>query len=488
MTKKWILGIGYCYVWLPTVIFFVGWVKSWIAVPLCLLLGWSFLTALKADVDLYLPDWNRGNIIRGIVILCIIAVWVYFSGIGNFVWQNSDYMARNALYEILVGNDWPVVRYIAWNDGTQLRGLIYYIGYWLPAAAAGKMFGVGAGYLFQYFWAVLGISISVVFLNSFLKKWAVWPLVLFIMFSGLDALGCVLSGNGDLVFSFRHIEWWNRLQFSGFTTQLFWVFNQAIYAWVIFALLMIQKSNGHILCIWSLGMLVCTFPTVGMIPFVVYKVLQNGKIDCVGHTDKKIRMVKRLLSLENIVGGAAAVVCFFYLAGNRSAQNSGLAASAVSGMQDGQDTVSQLIGYIMFLLIEIGIYYCYIYRYYKKDWLFYVSMATLLVCPLIKVGSGSDFCMRASIPSLLAMYYMVADSLRQDMVKKTGYCFVIIIILAIGSINTVHEIGRSVMKTTQLYQQHHRVTNAVTSEEKILKSNNFSGNIEDNPFFRYLAK
>lgn len=225
----------------------------------CLFLVCAFKTVLKADIGLSLPAWNGRNIIQGIIILLIIAVWVYFSGIGNFVWQNSDHRARNALYEMLVVNKWPVIKNVVYEDGVQLRGLIYYIGYWLPAALIGKMCGMAAGYLFQYIWAVLGVFLGVILLNAILKKWSIWHLILFILFSGLDAMGCVLSGNLDPVLSFAHIEWWNAYQFSSFTTQLYWVYNQAIYAWVLTALIMIQKNNRHILCIWSLGMVVCTF-------------------------------------------------------------------------------------------------------------------------------------------------------------------------------------------------------------------------------------
>lgn len=138
MNKKWILGIGYFYVLLPTILFFLGWVKTWIAVPACLLLIWFWKKAIEEDTDLYLPVWDRKNIMRGIIIIMMIAVWVYFSGIGNLVWQNSDHKARNALYEMLVANQWPVIKSVVCKEGVQIRGLIYYIGYWLPAAVIGK--------------------------------------------------------------------------------------------------------------------------------------------------------------------------------------------------------------------------------------------------------------------------------------------------------------------------------------------------------------
>lgn len=488
MREKRILAISYLYVFLPTVIFFLGWVKTWMAVPVCLLLVWSLKKALEMNVDLCLPVWNRRNIIRGIIILCIIAVWVFFSGIGNFVWQNRDHTVRNALYEMLVTNEWPIIKSVVCKDEIQIRGLIYYIGYWLPAAVIGKLFGMTAGYFFQYLWAVLGVSICVVFMNSFLKKWSIWPVILFVLFSGLDALGCILSGNLNLIFSFRHIEWWNDFQFSSFTTQLYWVFNQAIYAWVLLALIMIQKNNRRILCIWSLGLIVCTFPAAGMTPFVVYAVLKNGKADSADQSDRKAGILNGLISFENILGGIVGIICSLYLTGNLSVQNSTVPAALTSYIQETEDGIYFLFGYILFILIEIGAYYIYIYRYFKKNCLLYISLLSLLICPLIKVGAAGDFCMRASIPSLLILFYMVAESFQKDMRERNIWCYVIIITLAIGSITVVHEVGRSVTNTIQRYQRNHEVFNPITSEEKMLQSNNFSGETEDNIFFTYFSK
>lgn len=220
------------------------------------------------------------------------------------------------------------------------------------------------------------------------------------------------------------------------------------------------------------------FSAAGIVPFVIYKIVKN----------RKSEIFNGLLSLENVLGGVVAVICFFYLTGNRSVHNSVLSAAALQDLASEQGIAEWVIGYILFIMVEIGIYYLYIYRYHKKDWLFYLSLGTLLLCPLIKVGSGGDFCMRASIPSLLILFYMVADSVRKDMAEKTVCRYIIIIVLAVGSMTAIHEMGRSVSNTVLIYQQDHEAINPIAPEEKMLQSNNFSGNVEDNFFFRYIAK
>lgn len=63
-----------------------------------------------------------------------------------------------------------------------------------------------------------------------------------------------------------HLEWWAvDFQFTSMTSQLFWVFNQAIPAWVATIMIMTQKHCKNMLFILSLMMLSSTIPFVGLI-------------------------------------------------------------------------------------------------------------------------------------------------------------------------------------------------------------------------------
>ena len=97
--------------------------------------------------------------------------------------------------------------------------------------------------------------------------------------------------------------------------------------------------------------------------------------------------------------------------------------------------------------------------------------------------------MRASIPALVILYYMVAQSLKKDMEeRKYICCCFILIILGVGGLTTIHEMGRSVINTINQYEEYGEIANAVNSEEVMLKGGNFSGEVENNLFFQYLAK
>ena len=99
-------------------------------------------------------------------------------------------------------------------------------------------------------WTALGVWIFYSLVCSYLKKFKAWPLVLFFAFSGLDIISWFLRGNG--LADSMHIEWSiPNFQYSSFLTQLFWVFNQAIPAWIITILILLQKNNRNIVFLIS---------------------------------------------------------------------------------------------------------------------------------------------------------------------------------------------------------------------------------------------
>ena len=187
MEKKkkiiWLNLLIYIYLFLPVLIFVVGWLKWYWALPFGILMALACVKGFTDSVqcDCFLLEKSDFRIL--IKALFLIILWVYLSGIGGWCYQNSDHEARSAIFRALVEYDWPVVSY----DGS--RGLIYYIGFWLPAACFGKVFGLEAGYTVQVIWAVLGIFIVYYLICVFRKKVELWPLVFMIFFSGLDYVG-----------------------------------------------------------------------------------------------------------------------------------------------------------------------------------------------------------------------------------------------------------------------------------------------------------
>lgn len=466
----------YGYLMLPTLIFMIGWMKWYFALALGMLTALACVRGFSDSIQdkcliISIPA-DRKTFLK---VILLIVLWVYLSGIGGWCYQNSDHEARNAIFRALVQYDWPVISY----DGS--RALIYYIGFWLPAACIGKIFGLEAGYAAQVIWAVLGIFIVYYLICVYRKKVDLLPVIFLIFFSGLDYVGMwILGGEGIDLNLASHLEWWAYdMQFTSTTSQLFWVFNQAIPAWVSTMLIMTQKNCKNMLFILSLTMLTSTIPFVGLIPIVIYFYIKRVRSDR--------SFWKEVFTFQNIVGVALIGGCvFLYLIGNVSG---GMIGRERAGVAVAEPT-AQLLRYLLFYFMEFGIYLYFICRYRKRDSLVYLLTVILVICPLIKVGYDYDFCMRASIPALIILMLMCIETLEE--IRLDGkrclliaYC----IVLLLGAITPFNEIHRSVKKTfwRATYGESVRYPE-FNIENELLRFDNFSGEVSGNLFYRYFAK
>ena len=485
--KNLFVSPSYIYIALPFLIFVLGWVKWYISIPAALFILYALYRMLKKDCDLWLPAWNKDTIRLGLLIVIVIGIWIYFSGVGGMAYQNTDHRWRNQIFQMLVNYDWPLVKDVTIDNVTETRGMIYYIGFWLPAALVGKLLGLRAGYLFQMVWALLGITLIYYYICAFFKKLSIYPLLAFIFFSGLDIIG-VYMRNNDMsgLTNHEHIDFWCGIaQYSSMSTLLFWVFNQAIYAWLILCIIFAQKDNRHIVFIWSLAMINATFPFVGMIPFVIYKMIKNNRQKSVSFKERIPLFFKGVCTIENIfAGGFVGIISFIYLIGNISAQkvNPTLSSQVYS-------TTGFLFLASFFFLVEAGFYLFVMYPYQKNNILYYIVIIILVICPYIRVGSGADFCMRASIPALFVMYLLFIDTFSKSIHdKKWGIAVGLSILFLIGCATPYREFCRTVIRTSDMYINNSNFPVDPVSEIEIIGADNFSGNIEGNFFYHYLAK
>lgn len=487
------LAIAYLYVILPFLIFAIGWMGKRFWIPIIILLVICYIKMCKETSPVWHPEWNRENITKCIFLLVVICVWVYFSGIGKYVFQNTDHISRNAIFEIMVSYDWPIINYDLSDANIALGGnatsLIYYIGFWLPAAVVGKIAGINAGYAFQFIWAVLGIGLLYYLFLAYKKKIMVWPVAVFIFFSGLDIVGTYFMGTklSDIPPS-QQLEWWSTsYQYSSMTTQLFWVFNQAIPAWLITFLLFIQKNNKNMIILWACAMLSSTFPFVGLFPFMFLWIFTK-KYNLADRSTKKEKIkeyfwawLKDICSFQNIIGGGIiGIFSFIYLSSN-------LSGNMINSATNNPSLEGHPVKYIVFILFEVGVYFIVLYKQNSNKLLYYVVLGTLLIIPFIRVGSAADFCMRASIPALFLLMIIVIDTLEQSY-KEKGILISLIVILTIGAVTPLHEFIRTTQETVTRFNASQQVYEISQDSMKILNAPNFSGIIDNSFFFKYIAR
>lgn len=496
-------GILYGYLTLPIFIFVVGWLRAYWAVLFGILIIAAWYRCVMQDDVCYSKILTRSNRTKLIVAFALCCIWVYLSGIGGMCYQNSDHSIRSAVYRALVEYSWPVIS----EDG--MRGLSYYIGFWLPAAIVGKATKFGIGYLFQAVWAVVGIYETFLLISVWRKKVSLWPLWVMIGFSGLDYVGYWLLGGAGKSFPFfMHLEWWAEdYQFTAMTTQLFCVFNQAIPAWLATMLIfMTGKNKKNLLYILGTVMLTSTFPFVGLIPIVLVYILRGFKV-CKEY-------FREVFTFQNIVGViVVGGISFLFLIGNVQVINTTTEKQENNVQVIEQETVvdnegeteeipveqrpidmfirlSSLLKYGMFLFLEVGIYFVIIYSKQKNNRLLYVIIMCLCLCPLIRVGGEKDFCMRASIPALFVLMLLCIQSVDMLWKEKNKILLAVLVgVFAIGCITPFNEIHRNIYETVRLTNQRETVRyTEVSTASLFLPISNFSGNVDDSIFYEVFAK
>lgn len=537
---KTVVLLAYIYLALPMIIFLLGWCKLIIGIPLAGVVIRSLYLCFCRRGNYIEIDWRLSQADKWKIaaIVAIIFAWVVLSGVGGFVWQNSDHTSRNGTFNVLVNQNWPPTL----GD----RGLTYYMGTWLPAALIGKISGIEAGYTALFIWILLGICLLYALVCIWRRKIVIWPLIILIFFSGLDLLGNHFFWDKDIhIFGSEHLEWYlDMLQYSSNTTQLYWVFNQAIPAWLGVMLLYMDEPPKNMIWVWSLLAITSTLPFIGLTPIMIYYIFSRSqweRLTSVGHGWRMLR--ENMASIQNLAGGGLVLIfSFLYLMGNDtftvisatvSVENGGKAspltiwfplililvivlvilllgslamwlitlgmghvlrnmlyviAALVVGLfltqklgasRDGGDDVYRLACTVLFLLLEVGIYLFLVYRDVEDKKLFNVVVFSFLVIPFIRLGYSNDFCMRASIPALfILMLWCIAALGRKRMNMRI---IMLLVCLFIGSATPIHEIRRALINSRAEY------TIESITDKDVFGIANFGGSL-DTFFWKFIAR
>jgi hypothetical protein len=417
------------YLFVPIVIFAVNWVSLPISLPLVLVA--SLVLAKFSVMEIRQKDDPAIGIWAIAGTLFVAIVWVGVSGIGGFCFQNWDFHFRNAVLRDLISYSWPV----HYPDG---RFLVYYFTYWLPAALCGKVFGWEAANICLFAWSVLGVWITLVlFALNVGRRRFLLCILMFVFFSGADYLGDVLVSRSFYMLIGEHLEWWaGRLQYSSFTTQLFWVFNQAVPAWIATLLIIEGRNNNRCILAWAMMLAYAPFPFIGAVPILAYSVFfANPKqLKSVG------TRIRELLNPSLALGTMFAFVIILLYLPFFLLNDDGVGAEFLFN----KFKLSTVLNYVEFCVFEFGILVWLVRN--KQGGVHrteaYLAGGILALIPLIKMGSSNDFCMRASIPALVVLAVVVARCFKEAPTRLRTILLAFFVCL--GAITPMQEMLRSV--------------------------------------------
>lgn len=465
---KYIRIAGLFYLFIPVLIFFLGWLHLYLSVPLCLLMFFClYKTILSTDGTILSMSWQKL-----FFILLILLCWSVLSGVGRYVWQNEDHYWRNAIFNDLVNYDWPVI------NGNY--SLCYYFGYWLPAALMGKLFSsIAVGNVFLLLWTWLGMSFFYFLISDYLKKVKIGILFILIFFSGIDLFGYSALYLKTHSFSnllwdlttFPHLEWSHiPFQASSISTLLFWVFNQAVPFFVGMMLLLLNKNWKFAPFQYSLLLIFSPFPFVGFAPVMAYWGIKERQKTGWG------TFLKKNLTLENLAAILIILTVGLFYLSNIAAGESGFRTPTSK--------------YLFYLLTQYVIYFFFILKANGRDPLLWIMFVTCLFLSLVNLGESTDFCMRTNIPLTIYLMLLVMKYIYTINIAKKVKTLLIIVFM-LGAITPFFEIARTIRETYLCISEGKNWERKYSMDDSIFDKKligpNFLGR-EDSLFNKYLMK
>src|SRR5579864_3210559 len=145
--------IAIVYLAVPLVIFLLGWLQAWIAVPLALSVVYSLRPLLHAVTPTVRPPLSR---LQLCVAIAVGLGWTVLGGTGHLVFANPDWHVRDAVLHDLVASPWPLA--YATPDGAEVI-LRAPLGYYLPAALIGKFAGLQVAHFSLAAWTAIGVIV-----------------------------------------------------------------------------------------------------------------------------------------------------------------------------------------------------------------------------------------------------------------------------------------------------------------------------------------
>lgn len=473
--RRWIEIASLLYLFLPYLIFFLSWLKPWVAILAVVASIWAIRNYLLTSSPLpriSLPKNHRMLVFATIAVLLLL--WSFFSGVGGFTAQSGDYLKHNAIFHDLINFQWPVV----YGNGNSLS---YYVGYYLPSAAFAKLTTPAMADYFQLFWMILGIFIAFYWVCRLTGTARIWLAVLFIGFSGMDILGYIIFHHSLPSLGYLALEWstspdvgyW---QYSANSTLLDWTPQHAIAGWIVVAMIISEyvekkpKKNTFFLysLIWLTSPMIATWLGVFIAGIFI----------------ASIKKWRSFFSFQNIAFPLLMLIIIgSYFATNMYHQPYGF----IWDFMNFKENIPKLL---LFHLFEYGIYALLIFPYVRKEqkeWkvLFTIAMIMLAVMPLFMYGLYNDQLMRGSIPALFILMILIARMLSNTAYKVNR--ILLTICLIIGGAVPAYEIWNHLEIGKPKYNDWVSIENTAMDPGTRNLANQYYGN-RDTFFYKFLAQ
>ena len=500
---------------LPVLIFFTGYLRPYVGIPLdILLIGVCVMSVIDCVKDQEKkPLFSDATAIKipvsYLIGFALTAVAVSFvSGVGEFIFTLNDHPYRRAIMNDLVNYKWPVIydystqtnpeviEQIGRTSGTY--AFMYYFTYWLPSALIGKAFGSLAGNIALMIWNALGIFLTFIGVSKVAGRASFTVPFVYICFAGLDVIPNIVH-----VFiqwkAYNGIEaWLPVLAYMSNFAELTSVFHQCVPCWLIVTLMLMSHNTRSIGLLGGMLLAYSPWGVIGLFPLAVVrafsKPMNEGGIK---------RVLLNIFSIINIVSCIVIVFVYapFYMGNHNSVSDKGFFWKFTSGPMEA------VAIYIFFVLIEILPFALILWKTDKKNVLFIASLIELMIIPLYKVTLANDFCLRSSMAARFILCILLARYLKdlydadkiivekklkrkkKDVIKLAFTMLTIILMMFPAFVTAYFVIGSELTGEPHNAEDIGSFGNIRKAEHTWHSTHNYvSNDYEESFFFKYLAK
>jgi hypothetical protein len=447
-------GVTLSYVALPFVIFALGWLELWIALPAAALVLAGVWRAAQ-------PGTNAAGDARAestagtsqIVVLAalflLVGVLVAYSGVGGYSYQYGDYFRHNSLLRDLIELPWPTAYRRTPPDGRPGM-LAFYIANSLPAAGVGKLFGWKAANFASLLWTICGVYLAVCWFLRVVGAASFRLGLLFLFFGGLDIIGravllgwpadftqllgnwmveYALSSSREAADSMQGVFWYypSNLSFVYYAPQ------HVLGAWLCVLVIVYDAVHGatcrRSVFLWSLLLLWSAFAFVGLLPFLGLAIALTR-----GH---------RLWTFENTLAASAVLaLTLLYIGSNNGDYPRGF-------LWQHQNLAQTWPLLLFFYAVEFGVYALICPRPERTEsgelhpawrWL---AIACLLAAPWYVVGRYNDLTTKVGIPALVVFQVWLASALWSAGDRRARLrAGILVALLVVGSLASASDVAR----------------------------------------------
>ena len=357
-----IMILGYLYLILPYMIFLITWVKYFISIPSLILVIIATYFTIKDTKKHYNILYNF-NLFSLILLFIIITIWVILLGVGNICLPSGDTIyGRYAVFKDLIEFPFPIIYP---ENG---YGFVYYFAHWIIPAIFGKIFNYNVANIILILWTSLPLFLTLILLSMYLNKIKTKQifiiLLIFILFTPPSLIFHIEGNTGSGLLTY----------FSTSLGNIASYFNQGPAIYLMSVLFLLQKNSFNFAFLGLSIMLYSPYATLGIIPFMIAKAIIEISADK--------NELKNIFSVSNILSSISIFPILLLYFSSTATKSDGLRFVL---------TDYPVLYLIELFMIKFGIIFILLFKYNKKNYLFYVSLFTLIAVSLIQYAYDHNF-------------------------------------------------------------------------------------------------